>query len=242
MPTQIKACLFDMDGTIINTEDLYTYCNTELLSRYGKGPLTWDVKMKVQGRPARDAHQIMIDTYQVPLTLEQYAAISTDIQESLWNKAKFLPGALELIQHLHQINFPIALGTSSYKGSYDRKTKHLSHGFDLFGKHIVTGDDPRIPKGRGKPCPDIWLACLDSLNKDRREQGLEEIKIEECLVFEDGVIGVESGIAANAPVVWIPHPEMVPFLEGKEQEIVGVNGEVLKSLADFDKEKWLGIK
>lgn len=42
-------------------------------------------------------------------------------------------------------------------------------GFDLFDGNIVTGDDERIPKGRGKPSPDIWLVALQQLNSRRRE-------------------------------------------------------------------------
>lgn len=41
--------------------------------------------------------------------------------------------------------------------------------FDLFDGNIITGDDERIPKGRGKPSPDIWLVALQQLNSRRRE-------------------------------------------------------------------------
>ncbi|CAN3376503.1 hypothetical protein DIURU_000164 [Diutina rugosa] len=233
-----KACLFDMDGTIINTEDLYTVAASKLLARYGKGPLSWDVKIHLQGRPGPEAARLLMDSYDInDISVEQWQAQAFEIQEDLWRQAQWLPGALELLQWLSANNIPIALGTSSNTKAFRKKTGHLSEGFDLFGKHIVCGDDARIPKGKGKPNPDIWYACLDSINQERKQAGLEPIAIEECIVFEDGLPGVISGKNANAHVVWIPHPEARPYLGGDaaEAEVVGTNGTVLDSIKDFDK-------
>ncbi|KAK6204353.1 HAD-like domain-containing protein [Scheffersomyces amazonensis] len=227
-----------MDGTIINTEDLYTEATTELLERYGKGPLTWDVKIRLQGRPGPESMKIMIEEYDLPLTIEEFSQVALEIQADKWHRSRFLPGALELVEYLYNKNIPIALGTSSNKINFERKTKHLDHGFKYFTHHIVTGDDPRIPTGRGKPNPDIWFACLDSINAHRKLQGLDEILIEECLVFEDGIPGVVSGIAAKAHVIWIPDVNALEVLNGEEHNIIGTNGEILTSLEHFDKAKY----
>lgn len=40
-----------MDGLLLNTEDIYTEVTDELLAESGKGPLSWDVKVQLQGRP-----------------------------------------------------------------------------------------------------------------------------------------------------------------------------------------------
>lgn len=223
-----------MDGTIINTEDIYTLAATEMLSRYGKGPLTWDIKLHLQGLPGPQASKRLLEHYGLDIAPEDWMAETFRVQETLWDRSDFLPGALELLQYLKEKEIPIALGTSSNAKSFDKKTKHLQHGFQLFGKHVVTGDDPRIPPGRGKPQPDIWLVCLESLNKEREAQGQEPIDIEDCLVFEDGIPGVISGINSKATVVWIPHPEALKELNGKEAEIIG-DHHLLDSLESFDK-------
>lgn len=227
-----------MDGTLINTEDIYTEVSNELLKKFDKGPMTWDIKIKLQGRPGPEATQIMIESFDLPCTSAEFSKLAMEIQESKWIECGFLPGAIELIEDLKNKNIPIALGTSSNTVSFKRKTSHLAHGFQHFKNHIVTGDDPRIPPGRGKPHPDIWLACLDSLNAERRSQNLTPIDITECLVFEDGVPGVISGIAANARVIWIPDANAVKQLNGKEVDIIGNNGDMLASLHDFDKLKY----
>ncbi|CAI5756416.1 unnamed protein product [Candida verbasci] len=230
-----------MDGTLLNTEDIYTEASTELLALYGKGPMTWDVKIKLQGRPGLEATRIMIEEYDLPLTPEEFAIQAMKIQEDKWQYSKFLPGAIDLLEYLHTTKIPIALGTSSNTINFHRKTKHLQHGFKYFQGHIVTGDDERIPRGKGKPHPDIWFACLASINKERLTKGLDEIKIEECLIFEDGIPGVQSGIKANATVIWIPDPQALKVLQGKEVEIIGESGEIIESLLVFDKHKYLFI-
>lgn len=227
-----------MDGTLLNTEELYTKAASDLLARYGKGPLTWDVKIHLQGRPGSEASKIVVKEYDVPLTADEFVEQSMVIQEGYWPQTDFLPGALELIEYLAERDFPIALGTSSVTLNYERKTNHLGHGFKHFRHHVVTGDDARIPPGKGKPNPHIWYACLESLNTERETQGLDPIAIEECLIFEDGVPGVISGINASAHVIWIPDPEALRVLAGKETEIIGDNGEIILSLVDFDKAKY----
>lgn len=227
-----------MDGTLLNTEDIYTEAITTLLARYGKGPLTWDLKLQLQGLPGLEANTRVVAHYGIAETPENFMAQAFQIQETLWHKSNFLPGALELLQHLKSLDVPIALGTSSNTINFKRKLGHLQHGFELFEHHIVTGDDKRIPPGRGKPNPDIWLICLESLNATRKEQGLEIIDIEECLIFEDGIPGVISGINSKATVIWIPHPEALEELNGKEKTILPEGGEIITSLLKFDKAKY----
>lgn len=233
-----KACLFDMDGLLINTEDMYTEVTNEVLAEHGKPPLPWSVKIQLQGRPGPDAARKFLEWSQLPYTPEEYFAITSKKQAEKWPKTQFMAGALELLKHLKEHEIPMALATSSHKKNYDLKTAHLKYGFDLFGDHIVVGDDSRIPAGRGKPHPDIWLVALESLNTERRKKGLEDIKPEECLVFEDGVPGVTAGKAAGAHVIWVPDQRALEVLGGQEHEIISSRGEILPSLEHLDKQKY----
>jgi len=236
----MKACLFDMDGLLLSTEDMYTTATNKVLAKYNKPPLPWSVKLHLQGRPGAGAAQILLDWAKLPLTVEEFVSQTSAEQAKLWPTTEFLPGTRELLEYLHAHKIPIALATSSPYDKYILKSGHLQDTFSLFGKHIVTGDDPRIPPGRGKPAPDIYLAALASLNQDRKAAGVQEIKPEECLVFEDGLAGVESGHAANMTVIWIPHPELVQLF-GKEKLDSITNsgkGEWLHSMVDLDKKKY----
>jgi pseudouridine-5'-monophosphatase len=53
------------------------------------------------------------------------------------------------------------------------------------------------------------LLALETTNARRRGEGKDEIRPEECLVFEDSVPGCESGRRAGMRVVWVPHPELL---------------------------------
>lgn len=97
--------------------------------------------------------------------------------------------------------------------------------FGVFKKERrVLGDDNRIPKGRGKPSPDIYLVALKAIN-DTLEEGEEQIKPEECLVFEDGVPGVIAGRRAGMRVIWVPHPGLANQYFGREAEVLAGRGE-----------------
>lgn len=87
-------------------------------------------------------------------------------------------------------------------------------------KHRVLGDDARIPSGRGKPAPDIYLLALETINKELRAKGEREIEPSECLVFEDSVPGVEAGRRAGMRVVWCPHPMVLKEYRGREREVL----------------------
>lgn len=89
----------------------------------------------------------------------------------------------------------------------------------------MLGDDPRIGHGRGKPLPDIYLLALETINSNLRARGEEEIKSEECLVFEDAVPGVEAARRAGMRVIWCPHPGLLGEYQGREEEVLaGLTG------------------
>ena len=105
--------------------------------------------------------------------------------------------------------------------NYRLKSTHLPHLFSAFPpSRRILGDDPRIPKGRGKPAPDIYLLALESINKDLIAKGEPIIYPEECLVFEDSVPGVEAGRRAGMRVVWCPHPMVLKEYMGREKQVL----------------------
>lgn len=121
----------------------------------------------------------------------------------------------------------LALATSSHRGNYEIKTHGMKEMFSVFDeKCIVVGDDQRIPKGRGKPLPDIYLLALQCINEELASQNEREISPEECLVFEDSVPGVEAGRRAGMRVVWVPHPGLLDVYKDRVGEVLaGRTGE-----------------
>ncbi|CAK1358039.1 unnamed protein product [Cercospora beticola] len=229
LPT-IKACLFDMDGLLIDSEDKYTICTNEVLNEYGRPNLPWHIKAQLQGRPGPTAGKILFDWAQLPISREEYLAKVSARQKHHFTSCQPLPGVPTLLQTLkHRTSPPvhIALATSSHSGNFKLKTDHLQDLFQVFDEeNRVLGDDKRIPPGRGKPAPDIWLVALETINKKLEREGKEKIRPEECLVFEDSVPGTESARRAGMQVVWCPHEGLLNEYKGREDLVLaGLMGE-----------------
>jgi pseudouridine 5'-phosphatase len=142
------------------------------------------------------------------------------------------------------------LATSSHRPIYHLKTAHLQ---DNFFSHfpedrIIVGDDTRIPPGRGKPHggtsrfaselnADIYLLALSMINESL-PNGAAPILPSECLVFEDAVLGVESGRDAGMQVIWVPDPFIKGVFRGRENEILGHWGKEVESLAHVNLQEY----
>lgn len=216
-----------MDGLLIDSEDLYTLVTNTILTRYNRPTLPWSIKAQMQGRPGPQAGAIFHAWAGLPISPEEFQKENAELQLEHFPKAKELPGVLDLLEGLSSKGTHLALATSSNERNFKLKSSHLPYLFKYFAKeHQVLGDDVRIPKGRGKPAPDIYLLALEQLNSTLRAKGEKEILPEECLVFEDSVPGVESGRRAGMQVVWCPHPELLGEYKGREKEVLaGLTGE-----------------
>ncbi|KAI0012462.1 HAD-like protein [Xylariaceae sp. FL0662B] len=245
----VRACLFDMDGLLLDTEDLYTICINLILDKYGRPSLPWSIKAKLQGRPAPQATALFHEWAKLPIPESQYQSELAALHRQHFPTAKPLDGVEKLLGDLgrtrwwdlkgeggvgngdkeekkkkKQNNKPqrvhIALATSSTSANFSIKTARWTELFSVFESHRrVLGDDPRIGKGRGKPLPDIYFLALKTIN-DSLDAGERPIAPEECLVFEDSVPGVEAGRRAGMRVVWCPHPMLKKEYDGREREIL----------------------
>ena len=153
----------------------------------------------------------------LPIPRESFAQELREQMQLQFQSCEPLPGADKLLSDLsHAENssgdrIKLALASSSKSHSYRLKTSRpeTKRLLDFFqpGQQIL-GDDARLQQGRGKPAPDIYLVALQSLNSaaDAMEKA---ILPEECLVFEDSVVGVEAGRRAGMRVVWVPHKDVL---------------------------------
>ena len=215
-----------MDGLLLDSEDKYSLVTNIVLARYGRPPMPWNIKAQLQGRPGPSATLILHKWAQLPITPEQYAAECLELQREYFPQCLPLPGVEKLLADLKTAKTEkgervhIALATSSHEGNFKLKTDHLKELFEVFEtSKRVLGDDARIPKGRGKPAPDIYLLALRIVNESLPE-GEKQILPEECLVFEDSVPGIEAGRRAGMRCVWIPHPGLAVEYKGREAMVL----------------------
>lgn len=257
-----------MDGLLINSEDIITQSTNQLLEKYSRPTLTRSVRAQLMGIPDSTNGDVFHNWAKLPISREHFARESKEQMHTLFPSCEPLPGAEKLLSSLSRAQsassqgdrIELALASSTKSHSYELKmsrpeTKRLLDSFQP-DKRIL-GDDPRVPKGRGKPAPDIYLIALQSLNSAMARSGKKPILPRECLVFEDSVIGVEAGRRAGMRVVWVPHPDLaIEYHEREKLVLAGRTGlveigdhwqlgeaddgwvECISSLEQFDYDKY----
>jgi HAD superfamily hydrolase (TIGR01509 family) len=185
---QPRAVVFDLDGLMFNTEELYQDVGGEILRRRGK-QFEADLLDAMMGRPAPIALQLMIDAHQLDATVDQLAAETDEIFAVLLDeRLATMPGLLELLAALEAAGIPKAIATSS--GPEFVQT--VLGKFDLAPRFqfILTCQDVR----QGKPYPEIYQLAA-------RRLGLAP---GEVLVLEDSQNGCRAAVAAGAVTVAVP--------------------------------------
>lgn len=192
--TPVTHVVFDVDGVLIDTEHLYTDIIQGIVGQYGK-TFTMDIKVKQMGRKEPEAAKVVIESLDLPITVDQYLQMSHEQQEKLFPSVELLPGAERLVKHLHKNGVPIATATGSHTQSFELKTSGHKDLFSLFHHCVLSGDDPECK--HGKPAPDCFLLAA--------QRFLDNPDPSKVLVFEDAPNGVEAAHAAGMQCVWIPH-------------------------------------
>ena len=225
----IRACIFDMDGLLINTEEIVTSCINQLLEKYGRPVFTRSVRAQLMGVPDSTNGDLFHNWAQLPISREQFARESAEQMRLHFPDCVPLPGAEKLLSDLSRTRnassgdrIELALASSSKAENYESKTSKpqtkqlLSH---IHPDRRILGNDTRVREGRGKPAPDIYLAALQSLNSTR-DTAQKPITPRECLVFEDSVAGVEAARRAGMRVVWVPHPDVAVEYQERHKEVL----------------------
>lgn len=175
------ACLFDLDGVLIDSERMYTKIWEAIEKEFPTGVENFAYKIK--GTTLEDI-------------LDRYFP-DPEIRKKVTNEIYRLegmmiygpkPGAMELLDSLKRRGIPLALVTSSN----DLKMAHLWYDMPgLKGEFdtIITGDEVK----ESKPNPEGYL-------KAAAQVGVEPCR---CAVFEDSLQGVKAGKAAGAYVVGV---------------------------------------
>lgn len=136
--------LFDLDGLLINSEQIYTNQLSKFLSRHGR-EYNYRVKRLMMGRKPLEAAGIMCQEYNLPMTpnevLEDYGK---ELPLEIWHSATLMPGAQKLIEHLKQNSIPMAVAS----GSSSQQVPHKMWNHRDLWQHIhhvvAAGDDPEV--------------------------------------------------------------------------------------------------
>ncbi len=190
MPTslQIRSVVFDLDGLMFNTEELYDEVGGRMLRRRGK-EFTRELKYEMMGRPSRIALQIMIDWHGLADSVEQLQDETTEIfKDLLPARLETMPGLIDLLDALEAGGFPKAVATSSRP----HFTQTVLSRFSLVERFsfILTAEDVT----HGKPHPEVYLTAAERFGHPPQQM----------LVLEDSENGCRAAVDAGAFAVAVP--------------------------------------
>ncbi|KAL9035816.1 MAG: hypothetical protein Q9180_004646 [Flavoplaca navasiana] len=232
----IRACIFDLDGLLINSEDIYTDIHNQILTSYSLPPLKWTTKALQQSR-GPIGHERLISSTNLPLTVLQ---LRTELaQHHLpFKNSQPLPGVLPLLKNLSTAKptVHLALASSTTYSFFSTKTSHLPDLRSYFAAGCcLFRDDADMVGKKGKPAGDIFLLAMERINSslnptfsetvgsdsdDRSKGEMQPLHANECLVFEDSIAGVAAGRAAGMRVCWVPHAGLRAVCRGMEKEVL----------------------
>jgi len=190
----VTHVIFDMDGLLLNTEDIYTIAFEKICKPYGK-TYDWETKKLCMGNKFDVGGKIIIDRLGLPITVDQLKEKFDALIDDLFHSSELLEGAYKLVTHLVDRKIPVALCTGSSIKGYKAKTTNHQQFFTSFNPKVLCSDDPEVKFG--KPNPDAYEVT--------RKRFLGEIPApESCLVFEDSYNGVLSALSAGMQCVMVP--------------------------------------
>ena len=183
----IKALIFDMDGLMIDSEQLYMKVQHELADRFNR-TLTREIRQQMMGRKPIESLRFFVQTLDIPITAGKMLEIRTGmIKEGFSKEIIAMPGLFHILDTYFG-KLKLAVGTGSQKELMDMVVDRLNirEKFDV----LQNSDDVE----NGKPDPEIYLKACGKLG----------LPPGECVVLEDSLNGIIAGKRAGCYSIAVP--------------------------------------
>jgi HAD superfamily hydrolase (TIGR01509 family) len=197
--TTLRAVLFDMDGTLVQTEEYWGEAMFELADRLG-GRMSDEARAQTVGTSMRTSMRVLYDDLDVVRSEEQLLADADWVElraaELMAGGIRWRPGAAELLRAVAGADLGSALVTTTPRRTADIVLRLIRAdlGMDPFSVTIC-GDE--VPARKPDPAP--YRQAMAALG----------VGPDECVVIEDSEVGIASGLAAGAAVLGVPMLQVV---------------------------------
>jgi HAD superfamily hydrolase (TIGR01509 family) len=192
----IDAVVFDLDGVIVDSEQVWDEVRVELVHEAGL-PFPPEATRAMMGMSSPEWSRYLVDEVGLPGTPEQAnAAVVAHMLERYAAGPPFIPGAVEAV-HRIGARWPLAIASSSNRELIDLVLEAAE--LESLVRVAVSSEEV----GRGKPAPDVYLEAT-------RRLGVEP---QHSAAVEDSHNGIRSAKAAGLRVVAIPNLHFPPDAE-----------------------------
>lgn len=207
MPTTLAAVLFDMDGTLVQTEEYWSEALFELAGALG-GRMSAEARAATVGTSMRVAMGVLHADLGVVRSEEQLQAdarwVEERVAELMAAGIVWRPGAQELLTAVRAAGLGTALVTTTPRRLTDIVLARITADLGADPFHLtVCGDE--VPARKPDPAP--YLQAMRALG----------VEPSECVVIEDSLVGVTAGLAAGAAVLGVAGFQPVPPAPGLTQ-------------------------
>lgn len=185
--TDFAAILFDMDGTLVDSESLWRIAEIETVAAHG-ATLEPHIQALFPGTKVEKTADMMIQTYGLKTSI---ASLISDLENSvkkLLPSVEDKPGAVKLIEQVAELDLPKAIVSNSSIDIIETTLASKS-----WARHFPLRFSAEHVK-QAKPAPDLYLLASERL----------DVKATDALVFEDSLTGVRAAIAAGSTCIAIP--------------------------------------
>ncbi|MCU4157242.1 beta-phosphoglucomutase [Carboxylicivirga sp. A043] len=193
---QIKACLFDLDGVIVDTAKYHYIAWRELAAELGF-EFTEEDNERLKGVSRMTSLNILLEIGGVTLSEDEKLRLAEKKNENYrtfilkMQPDEILPGAEAFLKELKTKGIKIALGSASKNAMTILDRLQLTNLFEA----IIDGTKVT----EAKPDPEVFLKGAEALS----------VNPDECVVFEDAEAGVEAALAGNMRCVGIGSPDVL---------------------------------
>lgn len=196
----IKACLFDLDGTLVASMHIWKDIDIEFLGRFGYD-LPPSLQREIEGMSFTETAHYFKNNFDIPLSIDEIMECWNGMAYKKYaEEIGFKDGAFDFVRRLKEKGIRTAICTSNSRELVMAVGEHL--GFLPYFDEIITSCEV----GAGKPAPDIYLEAA------KRVETLPE----HCLVFEDTLAGLTAGKRAGMRICAIEDPFTAPYRQQKK--------------------------
>ena len=184
-----SAVIFDLDGTLIDSEPVFNAV-AKIAAREFDKCFTDELYLSLVGLPASEVENGILDAFGQSFPMEEFrSSFATHWAKHVGEQGIAVkPGALSLVNRLDKLGVPYAIATST---PHDRALQSLQFaGLANRFKYVVGGDQIE----HGKPAPDIYLEAAKTITTQPTR----------CTAVEDSKVGVRSAAAAQLYTIMIP--------------------------------------
>lgn len=180
--------IFDMDGVIIHNHVFHVQAWMEFCGKYGKPMTEEDYRDNINGRTAADIIKYIFGDATTPELVKKYSDEKELLYRELYRPHLKLSEGLEaFLADAKEYNIPMAVATSAPTANADFTLDGLK--IRHYFKAVL--DENSVTKG--KPDPQVYLKAADAIG----------VAPQNCVVFEDAIMGIRAGKAAGSYVVGV---------------------------------------